>query len=74
MPKVEVDLEKCIGCATCFNVCPSNVFIIRKGKSYPVNAENCVMCRACIVHCPVDAIRIAHREQKSAISRLYGEA
>ncbi len=71
MPKVIVDHEKCIGCARCCAVCPSKVFVIKEGKSYPVNEDRCVMCRACVTHCPVGAITLAHREVTGAFSRLY---
>jgi len=66
-----VDVEKCIGCGSCYSVCPQGVFVIRKGKSYAVHEERCVMCRACITHCPVDAISISVREKEYRISRLY---
>lgn len=71
MPRVIVDHERCTGCATCYKVCPSGVFVIKRGKSYPVNEEKCVMCRACITNCPTNAITIAHREEEW-LKRLYG--
>ncbi|MEM3943282.1 MAG: 4Fe-4S binding protein, partial [Thermofilaceae archaeon] len=63
MPRVIVDQDRCTGCAACYRVCPSGVFVIKRGKSYPVNEDKCVMCRACITHCPVGAITISHREE-----------
>jgi len=71
MPRVTVDHERCIGCATCYKVCPMGVFVIKRGKAYPVNEDQCVMCRACITHCPVNAITISHREEE-VVKRLYG--
>ena len=72
MPHVIVDHSKCIGCGECYKVCPSKVFAIKRGKSYPVNEQACVMCRACITHCPTGAITIMHREEESRLSQLYG--
>lgn len=71
MPRVIVDQSRCTGCGTCYKVCPSGVFVIKRGKSYPVNEDKCVMCRACITHCPTSAITIAHREEE-LLKRLYG--
>ncbi|HDJ89851.1 MAG TPA: 4Fe-4S dicluster domain-containing protein [Thermoprotei archaeon] len=71
MPFVKVNHEKCIGCGECYKVCPSKVFVIRRGKSYPVRMDECVMCRACITHCPTNAITISHREVEKKLSRLY---
>lgn len=58
MVKVEVDLDKCDGCATCVDVCPVEVFEIVDEKSNPVNADECLACRACETQCPNNAIEI----------------
>jgi len=44
MYKVEVDVEKCVGCEECVDVCPSDVFEMKDEKSVPVNAEECIGC------------------------------
>ena len=47
MPPV-VDEEKCTGCGTCVDVCPSEVFALEGGKSKVVNPDDCVECEACV--------------------------
>jgi NAD-dependent dihydropyrimidine dehydrogenase PreA subunit len=53
-----INHEKCVGCLTCFNFCPHNVYIVgRGGKPLVVKPENCVeLCRGCQKICPAGAI------------------
>ena len=62
MYKVEVDVEKCVGCEECVDVCPSDVFEIQDEKSIPVNAEECIGCESCIEVCESDAITVTEVE------------
>jgi NAD-dependent dihydropyrimidine dehydrogenase PreA subunit len=62
MYKVEVDVEKCVGCEECIDVCPSDVFEIQDEKSVPVNAEECIGCESCIEVCESDAITVTEVE------------
>jgi ferredoxin len=52
---VELDLEQCIVCGRCAQVCPRRVFVVGATASMP-HAERCEQCGACIVQCPVDAL------------------
>jgi ferredoxin len=52
---VELDLEQCIVCGRCAQVCPRGVFVVADTVSMP-QAERCEQCGACIVQCPVDAL------------------
>ena len=58
MYKVEVDLEKCIGCGECVDVCPVDVFEMQDEKSVPVNVEECIGCESCIEVCEQEAITV----------------
>ena len=54
----KVDMNKCKGHGDCFDVCPAdpNVYEIRDGKAYVVNADACIECGACEAACPEVAI------------------
>lgn len=62
--KIEIDMDKCTGCGTCHDICPSdpNVFEIRSDsgakKSYVVHAEACLECRACEIQCTETALKL----------------
>ena len=53
-----VDLDKCVGCGECVDVCPAEVYELQDGKSNPVNAEECLGCESCVEVCQQSAITI----------------
>jgi pSer/pThr/pTyr-binding forkhead associated (FHA) protein/thioredoxin reductase/ferredoxin len=57
--RVNVNLEKCVGCANCVNACPTAVLEIVKHKSTVVAESNCTSCRACEEVCPSGALTMA---------------
>ncbi|MDD1716717.1 MAG: 4Fe-4S binding protein [Methanoregulaceae archaeon] len=52
-----VDCEKCTGCETCVDECPSQAISIKNEKAC-VDKENCVDCETCIDVCPSEAIHM----------------
>jgi indolepyruvate ferredoxin oxidoreductase, alpha subunit len=61
-PRMEVDLEKCVACGSCFRVgCPA---ILKSGEIYPTNNKAkssidplfCTGCTVCMQVCPTQAI------------------
>ena len=56
----EVDVNKCIGCGGCANVCPARcIRIVDKDQATRVLAflhERCTYCGRCAEVCPMDAI------------------
>lgn len=53
----KVDAEKCTGCETCVDVCPSEA--IRMEDDIAVIDEDlCVDCEACVDECPAEAIKM----------------
>ena len=52
------EIEKCIGCGKCINVCPHNVFKIENRKVLIANKDSCMECGACKKNCPVGIIKV----------------
>ena len=50
-----VDKEKCTGCESCVEECPSEAIKMVDGKAV-VDADACIDCGACVNACPVEAI------------------
>jgi ferredoxin len=55
---LQLDVEACIGCGACIDVCPHAVFALVSGKAIVVRRETCMECGACKRNCPVDAIAV----------------
>lgn len=55
---LELDEEKCVGCALCFTVCPHRVFEMKDRKSFIKDKNKCMECGACMSNCPVCAIKV----------------
>ncbi len=63
-----VNRERCSGCGSCMDVCPTEAIRIEDGKA--VITMECVDCGACPRVCPEGAIRkvaVAPRESNSSI-------
>lgn len=56
--KVTVDEEKCIGCGSCVDICPSEVYELQNEKAVVVNVEECVGCESCVESCEQGAITV----------------
>lgn len=55
---LELDREKCTGCATCLSVCPHGVFALDGGKARIVDRDACMECGACAKNCPAEAVHV----------------
>ena len=51
----KVDKEKCNGCETCIEECPSEAISMVEDKAV-VDLEACVDCGVCVDVCPAEAI------------------
>ncbi len=51
----KVNSEKCTGCESCVEECPSEAISMVDGKAV-VDADTCVDCGACVEACPAEAI------------------
>ena len=52
-----VDEEKCTGCGTCEEVCPSDAIKVVDDKA-TVDMEECVECGTCVDECPEGALSL----------------
>jgi Fe-S-cluster-containing hydrogenase component 2 len=50
-----VDKEKCNGCESCVEDCPSEAITMADEKA-DINVETCVDCGVCVDTCPSEAI------------------
>lgn len=54
---IEIDINKCVGCGKCTDICPGNLIYERDDKKafikYP---KDCWGCTACIKECKFSAI------------------
>ena len=51
----KVDAEKCTGCESCVDECPSEAIKMVDGKAV-VDEGACVDCGVCVDGCPAEAI------------------
>lgn len=54
--KLKINKDRCIGCALCAKVCPTNNIIMKDNKAEGQNS--CTMCYRCINKCPKQAITL----------------
>lgn len=59
--------DKCIGCAKCSRVCPTDA-IEMVDKKPVINADKCILCGACVEACPVDALEMDKKEAKHGVN------
>ena len=55
-----VEVAKCIGCGTCFEICPMDVFRLKQpeGKTTIQYPEDCQTCYQCELECKKGAIKV----------------
>ncbi|MHA1143963.1 MAG: ATP-binding protein [Candidatus Helarchaeota archaeon] len=54
----QVDQEKCIGCGTCEERCPTGAIALNADSKAEVNSELCIGCGICAHFCPEQAISL----------------
>ena len=71
---LECDMDKCIGCGMCTQVCPHGVFTIEEKKAVMSARNLCMECGACMRNCPVSAISVEAGEGcvRGVINELLG--
>ena len=54
---VQVDKNKCVGCDTCQEYCPTGAIFGEVGEPHELlHPQMCIHCGQCLVHCPENAI------------------
>ena len=51
----KVDADKCTGCESCLDSCPSEAIAMQDEKAV-IELDKCVDCGVCVDECPVEAI------------------
>lgn len=54
----EVNVEECVGCGECIDVCPVEVYELQQEKSVVVNEDECLGCESCVEVCESGAITV----------------
>ena len=62
MSVVRIDLNLCIGCENCVNICPMDVFYFDEAahKSVLAYPENCQSCGQCYLNCQGRSLGISN--------------
>ena len=53
--RLEVNGERCTGCASCTEICPVDAIAVREGKAQ-LDQGACAVCGACLTVCPEEAL------------------
>lgn len=74
MSVVRIDLNKCIGCENCVNICPMDVFYYDETahKSVLAYPENCQSCGQCYVNCKGHCLGISNETYGYPITAFRG--
>lgn len=53
------DIDKCVKCGVCYEICPENVIALdEEGAPYALYPYECWHCGACVMDCKVNAIHL----------------
>ena len=59
IPKgININLEKCINCGSCYSLCPVDAISSKKDHSIIFSEEKCISCGLCVDTCPTRAIKL----------------
>ena len=74
MSVVRMDVNKCIGCQTCVDICPMDVFYFNETahKSVLAYPENCQSCGQCYLNCKGHCLGISNDTYGYPITAFRG--
>ena len=55
---LQLDNEKCNGCAICTVVCPHAVFVMKEKRAFIQHKNLCMECGACAMNCATGALTV----------------
>ncbi|AXV38176.1 MAG: ferredoxin family protein [Methanobacteriaceae archaeon] len=70
MTKIKVDEDACVGCGSCVEDCPNDVYELDQehGKTVVINEDDCMACLSCHEICPSQALE---HDNIHVAKRLY---
>ena len=69
---VRLNPDRCVGCAACMRVCPTEAIRIRKEKAL-IKPHLCIDCGECDRVCPVDIpLRLLNVKMIDEVQEAYG--
>ena len=70
MTTIKVDEDACVGCGSCVEDCPNDVYELDQehGKTVVVNTDDCMACLSCHEICPSQALE---HDNIHVAKRLY---
>ena len=69
--KLKVDADKCIGCAKCVKICPTENIIMTDNKVQEM--DKCTVCYRCVNECPKQAITLLGKKviEQTCVENIY---
>jgi len=64
--KMKIATNRCRGCGSCANICPSQAITVRRGKAW-IDGRYCMQCGTCMVACPNDAITMIRSKREKTV-------
>ncbi len=55
---LKLDVDKCVACGRCVQVCPHGIFQINGKKAEIIDRDACMECGACAKNCAPGAISV----------------
>jgi len=65
-----VDIELCIGCRTCFFVCPFGIPVIHPNKGFMIKCDLCNGSPQCVEECPQGALSLLESDEAAKKKRF----
>ena len=59
-----INLDKCVGCGTCADVCPIGCISHDENYHYSIFDDMCVNCSSCYQACPNEAIEYRRYDEE----------